>query len=110
MSVATRKWLPQRIAKTPSWRSVAECGDTRKHAPADDPMPSPHRTTVGLHRIEKSGGLSMENDKEGSASPTVAAIELEVAARGKITMLAPEDSSGSTQLLVAVPRGEVALR
>jgi hypothetical protein len=35
---------------------------------------------------------------------------LEVAARGKITMLAPEDSSGSAQLLVAIPWGEIALR
>jgi hypothetical protein len=49
-------------------------------------------------------------DKEGSDSPTAAAAELEVVARGKNTMLAPEDSSGSVRLLVAVPRGEVALR
>jgi hypothetical protein len=35
---------------------------------------------------------------------------LEVVARVKNTMLASEDSSGSAQLLVAVSRGEVALR
>jgi hypothetical protein len=34
-------------------------------------------------------------DKEGSDFPTAAAAELEVAARGKNTMLVPEDSSGS---------------
>jgi hypothetical protein len=49
-------------------------------------------------------------DKDGSDSPTAAATELEVVARGKNTMLTPKDSSGLAQLLVAVPRGEVTLR
>jgi hypothetical protein len=44
---------------------VAECGGARQCVPA--------------------------GDKEGSDSPTAAAAELEVAARGKNTMLAPED-------------------
>jgi hypothetical protein len=70
--------------ETSSWRPVAECGDVRQCIPV-------------RHKV-------------GSDSPTAAAAELEVAARGKITMLAPEDSSGSAQLLVAVSRGEVALR
>jgi len=35
-------------------------------------MPSARRMAAGLHRREESGGLSMENDKEGSASPTAA--------------------------------------
>jgi hypothetical protein len=63
---------------------VAECGGARQCIPA--------------------------GDEEGSDSPTVAAAELEVAARRKITMLVPEDSSGSAQFLVVVPLGEVALR
>jgi hypothetical protein len=63
---------------------VAECGGARQCVPA--------------------------GDKEGSDSPTVAAAELEIAARGKNTMLAPEDSSGLARLLVVVPRDEVALR
>jgi hypothetical protein len=60
--------------------AVAECGSARQCAPPGDPMPSPRRTAVGLHRREECGGFSIENDKEGSASPT-AAKNFEFAAR-----------------------------
>ena len=70
MSVTPRKWLPQSPAKTPSWWPVAECGNTRRCAPAGDPMHSLRCMAAGLHCIEESGRLSMENDKKGSASPT----------------------------------------
>jgi hypothetical protein len=68
MSMAPRKWLLQRPTKTPSCCLLAECGNARQCAP----MPSPRCMAAGLHRKEESGGLLMENDKEGSASLTVA--------------------------------------
>ena len=63
---------------------MAECSGARQCVPADD--------------------------KEGSGSTTTAAIELEVAARGKNTILVPKDSSRSARLLVAIPQGEIMLR
>ena len=49
------------------------------------------------------------DDKEGSGSTTTATTELEVAARGKNTILVPKDSSRSARLLVAIPQGEIVL-
>jgi ABC-type tungstate transport system permease subunit len=58
-----------------SWPSVAECGGARQCTLADD--------------------------KEGSAFPTAAGVELESVACGTGTMFALGDS-GTTQLLMAV--------
>jgi len=49
-----------------------ERGNARQCAPSGDPMPSPRCMAAGLHHRKESGGLSMENDNEGSASPTAA--------------------------------------
>ena len=83
--MATWKWSQERPAEAPL-RRPAGCSGATRCAPVSDTLPSPRRTTVGLHRTGKSGGLAMENDEEGCAPPTANVADLEVAARGGNSM------------------------
>jgi hypothetical protein len=67
--------------EAPSWRSVSECGGAKQCALIDD--------------------------KEGSAFPTIATLELEFVAHETRTMLALGDS-GLAWLLMVIRQGEVA--
>ena len=99
--MATWKWSQERPAEAPSRRPAAECSGATWCAPVGDTMPSPHRTVVGLHRTEKSGGLAMENDEEGCAPPTADVADFEVAARGENSMPKIPNAADEIEVLCA---------
>ena len=78
-----------------------ECGGATRRAPVGDTMTSPRRMAVGLHRTEKSGGLALENDEEGCASPTTDVADFEVTARGENSMPKIPDAADEIEVLCA---------